>query len=133
MCLPSLWWGSRDFCPQRMSKGLERRGEFVGFLWLSLSSPGFLLGRARLHGDFCGPGRQGWCRFSFFFSFRFFEDSKRDWALEQPISIQQLPYSLSKRSTRLASWRIFFLVVLDHFSPFFVPTLLSSSSRTNLE
>jgi len=56
-----------------------------------------------------------------FFSFRFFEDSKRNWALGHPISVQELSYSLSQRFTRLASWRIFSLVVLDNFSPFFVP------------
>jgi len=46
-----------------------------------------------------------------FFSLRLLQDSKRDGALGQPISVQQLSYSLNKRSTGLASSRMFFLVV----------------------
>ena len=60
-----------------------------------------------------------------FFSFRVLEDSKRNLALGQPISVQQLSYSLSKRSTRLVSSRMFSLVVLENFSLFFVPRCLA--------
>jgi len=47
--------------------GVEGEGDFVGFPYFSLSSSVFLLGWARLHGDFWRRERQRWRRYGLFF------------------------------------------------------------------
>ena len=106
-----------------LSEGVAMEEErlFAGFPYFSLSSSGFVLSWRLLGSRTSGmTSYQG-----LFFSFRVLEDSKRNLALGQPISVQQLSYSLSKRSTRLVSSRMFSLVVLENFSLFFVPRCLA--------
>jgi len=63
-------WGSRDFW------------DFVGIPYFTLSSSGFLLGWARLHGDFWGRERQGCSPFRLFLFdhvLRGFKEGLRTW------------------------------------------------------